>query len=93
MINKRVLDFYIDRKRRNYPSNDDLKIIEILENLFQYSNWIDKVGKEKYENIMKFLGIPETDIKKYYNDYCEMKKSFSKQYVNIYPEIINNQNR
>lgn len=90
MINKRILNYYIDRKKRNYPTEEDLKKINWIENLFQYSNWIDKVGKNKYQDIMNFLGFPENDTVKYYNEYYEMKKSLSQVYTNIYPEVFNN---
>ena len=86
MIDKRILDYYINRKRRNYPSIDDLQKLNVLENLFKYSNWIDIVGKEKYQSIMNFLNVPNSDIIKYYNDYVKMKESFLNEYINIYPE-------
>ncbi len=90
MIDKMILDYYVDRKRRNYPTEEDSKKLDLLDDLFQYSDWIDKVGKEKYESIMHFLGVPQDDIIKYYKEFCEMKESFSDQYVNIYPEITRN---
>ncbi len=87
MLEKRILDYYIDKKRRNYPTAHEVKKLDFLSDLFQYSDWIDKVGKEKYDDIMNFLDIPINDAENHYQEYIKMKESFSSRYINIYPDI------
>ena len=88
MINKNILDYYIDRKRRNYPTPEESEKLDLLSDMFKYSNWIDKVDKNVYLNIMHFLEVPEKDIEKYYQDYLEIKESFSKNYIIVPPDNI-----
>ena len=83
MISKNVLDYYIDRKRRNYPTDEEIEKLNVLSEIFNYSNWIDRVGKDVYLNIMHFLEIPEDDIEKNYQEYIKMKESFPKEPITV----------
>ena len=85
MIDKKIMDFYIDRKRRFAKTQEEFVKIDAISELVKYSDWIDSISKETYINIMQFLGFNDKEINDMYNDYMQMKSSFLDKYTNIYP--------
>ena len=93
MTDIKIIELYLDRKRRFAQTEEELNKVKAIKNLIKYSDWLDHISKEAYVNAMTFIGLKEKQINEYYDNYMQKKASFLDTYTNIFPEDLSNKSK
>ena len=80
MINVKEL---LEQKMKKVSSLDDKHKMEVIEKIIQEDDWEYKIGIQTVSGILRFLEVPEKEIKRYHLDLLSKKRFKAKVYTLI----------